>query len=241
MKPSTASSHLPSYEPSGTPTDFPTENPSQSSQPTSGPSDKPSRSPSDAPSLSKSPSLAPSVSGSPSSLPSATPTNQPSNCPSNVEGCLAHVCVTNENTNIALAGLGNSNTCSERGNVQGPIDGNTLTQFSGVIPYGSTYESTADNESHWWEVDLQGVFDIAQVKIFACVGVSCHPEGEKLDQIRVDIYDGAVITFSSSFFLDQAPVFDLILPFEIQGQIVRITQMQSGNVLSLSEVQVFGH
>jgi hypothetical protein len=50
-----------------------------------------------------------------------------------------------------------------------------------------------------------------------------------------------VITFSSSFFLDQAPVFDLILPFEIQGQIVRITQMQSGNVLSLSEVQVFGH
>ena len=241
MKPSTAPSHLPSYEPSGTPTDFPTENPSQSSQPTSGPSDKPSRSPSDAPSLSKSPSLAPSVSGSPSSLPSATPTNQPSNCPSNVEGCLAHVCVTNENTNIALAGLGNSNTCSERGNVQGPIDGNTLTQFSGVIPYGSTYESTADNESHWWEVDLQGVFDIAQVKIFACVGVSCHPEGEKLDQIRVDIYDGAVITFSSSFFLDQAPVFDLILPFEIQGQIVRITQMQSGNVLSLSEVQVFGH
>ena len=241
MKPSTASSHLPSYEPSGTPTDFPTENPSQSSQPTSGPSDKPSRSPSDAPSLSKSPSLAPSVSGSPSSLPSATPTNQPSNCPSNVEGCLAHVCVTNENTNIALAGLGNSNTCSERGNVQGPIDGNTLTQFSGVIPYGSTYESTADNEYHWWEVDLQGVFDIAQVKIFACVGVSCHPEGKKLDQIQVDIYDGLVITFSSSFFLDQAPVFDLILPFEIQGQIVRITQMQTGNVLSLSEVQVFGH
>ena len=125
--------------------------------------------------------------------------------------------------------------------MDGPVDGNTQTAFSTDIYHGSTYESSEDNVSHWWEVDLRGTFAIAQVKIFACAGEICHPQGKKLDRIKIDIFNGPVTVFSASYFLDQGPIFDLILSSEVPGQIVRITKTVPGEVLSLSEVQILGH
>ena len=247
--PSSKPSNGPSVAPSASPTGLPTSSPSQ------GPSLKPSGIPSMSPSLtlsvsptlslapSSAPTQIPSISLSPTNNPSLIPTAQPSDCPSQPqpEECLGFVCVSMENTNIAIFGMGYSRSSSERGYVHGPIDGNTKTEFSDAVTYGSTHESSGEGVPHWWEVNLRGVFNIAQVKIFACDNLACHPEGRKLDQVQVDIFDGPVVVFSSHFFSDHGPVFDLVLPFEVRGQIVRITKMSPGKVLSLSEVQVFGY
>ena len=143
------------------------------------------------------------------------------------------------NTNIALSGIGLSLYVSDRGSVQGPIDGNADTSFVTTNPYG-TYESTADHVAHWWEVFLKGRFTIAQIKIFACDGPLCHPEGKKLDEIRVDIFDGVLIVSSFFFYHDQGPVLDLVLPVEVEGHTVKVTKTRIGKVLSLSEVKVVG-
>ena len=87
-------------------------------------------------------------------------------------------------------------------------------------------------------MDLCGTFAIAQVKIFACAGEICYPQGKKLDQIKIDILFNGPVT--ASYFLDQGPIFDLILSSEVPGQIVRITKMVPDELLSLSEVQIFG-
>ena len=230
----------------------------QSQQPSSKPSLAPSRQPSMIPSTGPSPPPSSGPSGGPSTVPSASPnisptespsnrlsvspSAQPSNCPSLPpypdEDCQ---CVDNtNNSNLALFGCGHSLYTSERGYLHGPLDGVNGTSFSELPTLGSTYESTDDNVVHWWEVDLRGVFTIAQIKIFACDGPLCDPDGAKLDQIRVDIYRGLVRVSSSYFHHDHAPVLSIILPVEVQGQTVRVTKMQTGKVLSLSEVQVIG-
>jgi hypothetical protein len=170
----------------------------------------------------------------------AQPSSGPTACLSPSLECLANTCVAEENTNLAIFGCGHSVYVSERGYINGPIDGNTTTHISDGLLRGSTYESTDEHVPHWWEVNLHGTFTIAQVKIFGCEGESCHPEGKKLDQIRVDIFNGLTIVSTYAFFHDQAPVLDLIFPIEVQGQIIRVTKMQNGKILSLSEVQVIG-
>ena len=245
MKPSRQPSRLPSRVPSVIPT----------ARPSAQPSDRPSAYPSDLPSSrptinasvspSKVESSIPSVSLEPTKLPTSSPSILPTNCPSTPtpNKCSIHVCVSSNNTNVALSGCGLSLYVSDRGNVQGPIDGSTDTSFGAGTtspPYGSTYESTEDHVAHWWEVFLKGRYTIAQIKIFACVGPLCNPEGEKLDQIRVDIFDGTLVVSSFFFYSDQGPVLDLILPVEVVGQTVRVTKTQIGKVLSLSEVQIMG-
>jgi len=205
-------------------------------QPSSNPSIGPSLQPSSIPSIS------PTVSSPPSVAPTLTSTTQPSNCPSLPPypdedcQCIYHT----NNSNLALFGCGHSRYTSERGYIHGPLDGVNGTSFSEFFTLGSTYESTDDSVVHWWEVDLRGVFTIAQVNIFACDGPLCDPDGAKLDKIQVDIYHGLVLVSSSYFHHDYAPVLSIILPVEVQGQTVRVTKMQTGKVLSLSEVQVIG-
>lgn len=239
LSPSKVVSDSPSHPPSSGPSSssIPSKAPSAgpTSEPTSGPSETPSKAPS------SDPSVSPSYTSSPTNNPSALPTLQPSNCPSPLANtCLENICVSPQNSNIALFGCGHSRHTSIRSYVNGPVDGNKNTTFSGTIPYGSTYESTEDPVLHWWEVDFRGVYSISQIKIFACEGPSCHPEGKKLDRIRLDIFDGPMVVYTLQLFHDHAPVLDVVLPFEVQGRIVRITKMQIGVVLSLSEVQVFG-
>ena len=89
--------------------------------------------------------------------------------------------------------------------MDGPVDGNTQTAFSTDIDHGSTYESSEDNVSHCWEMDLRGTFAIAQVKIFACAGEICHPQGKKLDRIKIDIFNGPVTMFSAASELFSRP------------------------------------
>lgn len=164
----------------------------------------------------------------------------PTNCPTTPDQCQAHVCVSRDNRNLALVGRPNSHSFTARSTDNGPIDGSTLTTFANSFPYGSTFESRATYVAHWWEVDLLATKIIAQVKIFACQGPLCHPEGTQLDQVRIDIYDGAIIVASFSFFYDQGPVLDIVLPFEVEGRTVRVTKMALGSVLSLNEVEVIG-
>ena len=151
--------------------------------------------------------------------------------------CAESRCVTSENTNLAPLGVGSSLHTSQRGNVNGPLDGSSETTFGSN---GSNYESSDAYVNHWWQVDLQDIFTIAQVKIFACEGPLCHPEGKQLGQTRVDIYNGPVIVSSYAFFDDRAPILDIVLPIEIQGQTIRVSKLATGKILSLSEVQVMG-
>jgi len=165
----------------------------------------------------------------------------PSNCPSTPAHCSAHVCVHNDNTNVALGGQVTFCSESSISNMNGPIDGNTGTSFG---PSGSTFESsiTDTDNSHWWQVELSSTYSIHQIKVWACDGTSCESDGTMLNRIRVDIKDASLATVASYIFnRDQGPVMDLILPFEIEGKYVKIVKLVPGAVLSLSEVQVIGH
>lgn len=161
-------------------------------------------------------------------------------CSSPLADCLAGTCVAENNINLAISGSGSSIYESDRSYINGPIDGNSTTRFNEGSLQGSNYESTNENVSHWWEVDLHSSFIISQIKIIPCEGDLCALDGKRLDQIRVDIINDSTIVSSFFFFRDQAPMLDLILPIEVQAQIVRITKVQTGQMLSLSEVQVIG-
>ena len=174
----------------------------------------------------------------PSKISSLNPTEEP--CILSSRECLSSICSSVNNTNIAVFGCGHSLDVSSRGDVNGPIDMDTQTSFIRNLTRGSTYESTDADVLHWWQINLGTQVTISQVKIFACSGSLCHPEGKKLDQIQVDIFDGPTVQSTFSFFYDNAPVLDLVLPTEVKGQSIRITKMQKGKVLSLSEVQVMG-
>jgi len=165
----------------------------------------------------------------------------PINCaPSSLSDCAAHVCVSKDSTNFSLQSLISASSVSERGNLYGPVNADTGTSF-GVS--GSTFESSdidTDNV-HWWEARFNKISSIRQIKIWACAGDLCKPEGKKLEKIRVDIKgNDSVIVASYFFYNDQGPVMDLILPFEIEGAAVRVSKIDGGKVLSISEVQVIG-
>ena len=125
--------------------------------------------------------------------------------------------------------------------MNGPIDGDTGTSFG---PSGSTFESSiADTDNaHWWQVELSSTYSIHQIKVWACSGPLCEVDGTRLDNVRVDIKNAALVIVTSHFFLnDHGPVMDLILPFGIEGKYASVSKIAPGGVLCLSEVQVIVH
>lgn len=117
--------------------------------------------------------------------------------------------------------------CVEKDNTNIALSGQVTTSVTETV--------------HWWQVALSEKFYIHQIKIFACTGDLCEPEGKKLNQIRVDVMNELVTVATFYFYNDQGPIMDLILPFEIEGTLVKVSKMDVGKVLSLSEVQVIGH
>ena len=108
------------------------------------------------------------------------------------------------------------------------MDGNFNTYFN--ADNGSTYESNAVNVVQWWQVTFPTLSTITEIKLFACRGPSCHPEGLVLDNIRIDIKVGNVVISSFSFGDDFGNEMEVILPFPVTGSSVRITKMQAGQV-----------
>lgn len=181
----------------------------------------------------------PSISAQPSFKPSEVPSIAPSNCKETPD-CAAYVCIQPEepNLNEVLGGEVTFATRTSRSNKLGPLDGNYNTYFN--ADDGSTYESNAVNVVQWWQVTFPTLSTITEIKLFACRGPTCHPEGLVLDNIRIDIKVGNVVISSFSFGDDFGNEMEVILPFPVTGSSVRITKMQAGQVLSLNEVEIIG-
>ena len=96
--------------------------------------------------------------------------------------------------------------------------------------FGCSFFKHAVYNCYSWE---DAVSEAQISDLLASYPVSCG--------MKIDIFNGPVLLFSASYFLDQGPIFHLILSSEVPGQIVRITKTVPDEVLSLFEVQIFGH
>lgn len=141
--------------------------------------------------------------------------------PSNVANC--------SGSNIALCGTASQSSTGYGGDASRAIDGNTNGAWSG----GSvTHTNTEANP--WWEVALDGTYDIGDINIFNRTDACCKA---RLTNFTVTVLDGTSTTFSQSFTAYPDPSITVDAG-GATGNIVRV-QLDDTNPLSLAEVEVF--
>jgi len=127
------------------------------------------------------------------------------------------------------------------------VDGNASNKvFFPTFPMGTYFCSSGQGANEWWEVDLQGSYDIAQIVYYNC-GLNCsnNPSGMKLE---ISNTEGKVI-YTNTFTSDLVQTFDVVPLVEvtptplapsdpIKGNRIRVLA-SSTNFVMISQLIVF--
>ncbi|GGG43983.1 hypothetical protein GCM10010976_14470 [Bizionia arctica] len=97
-----------------------------------------------------------------------------------------------------------------------------------------THTRDINGNVEYWEVDLQGYFDIAAMKIWNRTDCCSN----RLNNFRVTLYDNAVIIGFQDFNIMGNASLDIITLTGIANK-VRVTQLNNNEPLSIAEFQVF--
>ncbi|MFY0713622.1 T9SS type A sorting domain-containing protein [Seonamhaeicola sp. NFXS20] len=137
-------------------------------------------------------------------------------------------------TNLALTGAAVQSSTAYTGLANRAIDGNTDGNFNND---SVTHTNASDTEA-WWQVNLTEEKPIGDIVVWNRTGSQSYID--RLANFEVKVFDAnGVETFSQTFTNDAPNPSKTINAGGALGKAVRIIQLNSSNVLSLAEVQVF--
>ncbi|MBU2950602.1 discoidin domain-containing protein [Tamlana agarivorans] len=130
--------------------------------------------------------------------------------------------------NLALNGTASQSSTAYTGDASRAIDNNT----DGVWSSGSVTH-TSPEENPWWEVDLGGLYSIAEINIFGRTDACC---AARLSDYTVSVINDDQTPFSAN--LTDFPEGS-VSAGGVYGRIIRIQLNATNTALSLAEVQIF--
>lgn len=132
-------------------------------------------------------------------------------------------------SNVALNKPSNQSSTAYSGLPGRAVDGNT----NGDYNFGSVTHTNAD-ENAWWQVDLQGSYNISSINVSN--RTDCC--SDRLTNYLVEIFNGNTVVWTSENHVYPNPTAVIAVP-NVSGTTVKVSLIGT-NSLSLAEVQVFG-